>query len=80
MEVRNQNIKTSRLRTFAAGSPVKNSMRSRFAKTDHDSGILSSITNHEKVLYHTAAVFGVSALIRAGPRCSPNPFNMTERT
>ena len=28
MEVRNQNLKTSRLRTFATGIPVKNSMRS----------------------------------------------------
>ena len=33
MEVRNQNLKTSRLRTFDTGSPVKNSMRSRFART-----------------------------------------------
>ena len=34
MEVRNQSLKlTSRLRTFDTDSPVKNSMRSRFART-----------------------------------------------
>ena len=30
MEVKNQNLKTSRLRTFATGSPVKNSMRNYY--------------------------------------------------
>ena len=50
MRVRNQNLKASRIQTFATNSPVKSTMCSRFARTQKNMCYISVALNYNQVI------------------------------